>query len=240
MSVKVSVIIPCLWTEPEFFDLTVNCLKSLRRDLQILLIADDASFASNVNKGLSAATGDIIIVSNNDVEFIQADWLDHLLKPLKEGYGIASIRTSDADGWGVEDRYEDNAKFGSLWAMTRETYNTLGRLDESFGRGYYEDLDYWRRAQEAGIKITKNHAGLVEHKGAATFNKFGDKLLKMHYEAMLNYANKYPDSTYLMPQGDGLILLDEYDLPDMTEDEVKNLKEMCISREELVELIKKG
>ena len=167
---RVSVVIPCLWTEQKFFDMTVECLKTLRKDVQIIVIANNEGYATNVNAGLRAATGDYLIVSNNDIEFIQPDWLEHLLNPLKEGYDISSIRTTDADGWETEDIIEENAKFGSLWCMKRAVYETIGGLDESYGKGYFEDLDYQKRATDAGFRVAKNHAGIVEHKGKATFS----------------------------------------------------------------------
>jgi len=167
---KVSVIIPCLWTDQKYIDMTFKCVKSMGDIGEVLIVADQKSFAKNVNVGLKAATGDILIICNNDIEFIQPDWLDHLLKPLDYGYDISSIRTTDSDGWQTEDKITEADKFGSLWAMKRSVYETVGLLDESFGN-YFEDLDYQKRAEDAGFKVAKNHAGLVEHIGKATFSE---------------------------------------------------------------------
>lgn len=183
MKDKISIIVPCLF-RLELIDMIAECIRGLSTEHQLILIGND-SYAINVNNGLKAATGDYLVICNNDIEFIQPDWLDHLLKPLKEGYGISSIRTSDSDGYTVEDRYEENAKFGSLWAMTRETYNKLGPIAEHYGN-YFEDLDYWRKAQTMGIKIVKNHAGLVDHKGKASFKLIDPQDLQ-YYEAMEKY-----------------------------------------------------
>jgi GT2 family glycosyltransferase len=187
MSDRVSIIIPCLF-RPEFLPMISKCLEGLSTDYQVILIGND-SYAINVNNGLKAATGDYLVICNNDIEFLQLDWLDHLLKPLKEGYDISSIRVSDSDGFTVEDRYEEDAKFGSLWAMTRKTYETLGPLDESFGN-YFEDLDYHQRAKEAGLRVVKNHAGLVDHQGKATFKEV-DPEDKNYQEAMDKFKIKY-------------------------------------------------
>lgn len=166
---KVSVIIPCLWSRPEFIDMTFKCVKTMGDIGQVLIVANNAGYAENVNVGLKEASGDVLIICNNDIEFIQPDWLKHLLKPLLEGYDISSIRTTDSDGWETEDKITEGDKFGSLWAMKRKVYETIGGLDESFGKGYFEDLDYHKRAEDSGFKIAKNHAGLVEHIGKATF-----------------------------------------------------------------------
>lgn len=217
---EVSLILPCYWATEELIDITVECLNSLNdttnaQPSEVLIINDgspinagfedetdfaqhmeqidrkkNGGYAAAVNTGLFHATGDILIISNNDIEFIQPDWLTHLLKPLHEGYAISSIRTTDSDGWETDDYYEDDAKFGSLWAMKREVYETIGGLDESFGKGYFEDLDYQKRATLAGFKVVKNHAGIAEHKGKATF-KVTDPDDSAYFAAMERFKEKY-------------------------------------------------
>lgn len=172
---KVSIIIPCLF-KPELLDMIKKCISGLSLDCQVILIGNDG-YAVNVNNGLRAATGDYLVICNNDIEFIQDGWLDHLLKPLKEGYDISSIRTSGSDGWTVEDKITEDDYFGSIWAITREVYETIGGLDEAFIKGTFEDKDYYNRAKSAGFRIGKNHAGLVLHEGRAT-----NKIVFPNYE----------------------------------------------------------
>lgn len=196
----ISIIIPCYWATTDLIETTIKCINSLNdttdKEPSECLIIDDASphelelidttdwaqrfevisrnrnggYAAAVNTGLFYSKGDPIIICNNDIEFIQPDWLNHLLIPL-ENYDICSIRTSDTDGYLTKNRLEEGAKFGSIWAMRRKVYETIGGLSEEFGRGYFEDLDYQRRAEDAGFKVIKNHAGLVEHTGKATFKE---------------------------------------------------------------------
>lgn len=166
-----SIIVPCLWSNTELFEMTTaSLLNLLDEPLQIIVIADRQPYSVNANVGLRAATGDIIIVTNNDIGYIQFDWLKHLLLPLETGYDISSIRTSDSDGWGVEPYIEDGAKFGSIFAMRRKVYETIGGFDEQF-KGYFADLDYQKRAEDAGFRVGKNHAGIVEHQGKATYSQ---------------------------------------------------------------------
>lgn len=210
----ISVVIPCLWSDPKYIDMTFQCVKSMGNIGQIIVVGNNAGFAENVNAGLRAATGDVIIVCNNDVEFIQHDWLEHLLKPIEDGYGIVSIRSSDCDGWATEDRLEENAKFGSIWAITRESFEKIGYLDERFGMGLFEDLDYWRRAREAGVKIAKNHAGLVEHQGKATF-KEADPNNDMFMKNMFIYKQKWGDKAHIIEtQPNAILLVDDYEIAD--------------------------
>lgn len=203
---KINIIIPCYWVTPELVDMTSQCLQSLGEKDGVLVVDDGSpleypsdirlpenqGYAAAVNAGLDGADGDYLVICNNDIIFIQPDWLDHLLKPLKESAGISTIRTTEPDGWQTEDRYEENAHFGSLWAMTRETYEALGPLDERFGKGYGEDMDYWHRARNAGIRIVKNHNGLAEHVGKATF-KITDPQDTAFFKCAFTYKQKWGD-----------------------------------------------
>lgn len=210
---KASIIIPCY--RPNYLDKLTKCLSSIEIEAEILPIISDLSYAKNVNIGLKAATGDFLVVSNNDIEFIQPDWLDHLLEPLKEGYAISSIRTSDSDGFATEDKYEENAKFGSIWAITRDTFENLGLLEEGFGRGYYEDQDYWRRARMAGLRIVKNHAGVVEHTGKGTFKEVDPEGWDLMH-ATICYKKKWDNECrlYLNPTSGGVLLVDDFEKDD--------------------------
>lgn len=215
---KITMVIPCYWATVELVDMTLTCINSANdtSDIGQTILVDDGSpvklevidgtdfasdyeviprkknggYAAAVNTGLFYAKGDIIIVCNNDIEFIQPNWLIHLLKPLQEGYDIASIRTTDADGWETEDRIEADAKFGSIWAMKRKVYDTIGGLDESFGKGYFEDLDYQKRSKAAGFTSAKNHAGIVEHRGKATFRTI-DPADDAYNHAMARFQEKW-------------------------------------------------
>lgn len=181
---------PCLWVNDELLEMTEECISGLYPYVdQLIVINDEGGYAETVNKGLKIADGDILLISNNDIVFVDPNWLEHITSPLKD-YDICSIRTSDSDGWVTEDRLEEGAKFGSIWAMKRIVYETIGGLDESFGKGYAEDLDYRRRALNAGFKIVKNHNGLVEHHGKATFKKV-DPEDESYRSAMKRYKEKW-------------------------------------------------
>jgi GT2 family glycosyltransferase len=187
-----SLIMPCYFANPKMVKMTQECyysLKDTNYNDQVIIVDDGSpikgnvgmtgihkfirlpknkGYAGAVNAGLAEAEGDYLIICNNDIEFIQHDWLNHLLKGFNEGYDIVSIRTTDADGWLEDNFISEGDKFGSFWAMRREVYEKIGGLDESFGN-YFEDLDYQKRAEDAGFRVGKNHAGIVHHYGKSTF-----------------------------------------------------------------------
>lgn len=186
-----SVIIPCYFLDESYITMTEKCVQSLKDttdDLEIIIIDDgspispkpidgtkyfgrtiNGGYTSAVNLGLYRATGDVLIIANNDITFLPG-WYEALMKPIEMGYDISTIRTTDCDGWETEDKITDDDKFGSLFAMKREVYDLLGGFSKRF-RGYFADLDYRRRALNAGLKIGKNHNGLVEHIGKKTYSE---------------------------------------------------------------------
>ncbi len=196
---KTSLIIPAYFYDSDIALMTSQCLMSACGDKpdEVILVNDgsppgndiistlqplyslgvldvridretNGGYSAAANDGLRAATGDVIIVGNNDLTF-HTSWLTGLLKPLRDGYDIATCWTSDQD---VKREYgiEDDAKFGSLFAMTRSAYERLGGFDEQF-RGYFADLDYRNRALDMGLKIGKNLHMVVDHLAKATYKK---------------------------------------------------------------------
>lgn len=212
-----SLIIPCYWTDSESEFMTIRCLKSVHDNHNKIykIIVNDGSprngksadlyqqytdlidlridlpenlgYCQAVNAALEAAQGDVIIVGNNDLEF-PPKWLTQLVKPL-DAYDIVTCWTSDQNDIVKQKSIEEDAKFGSLFAMKRTVYDTIGGFDPQF-RGYFGDLDYRRRALDAGFKIGKNLNLVVKHQAKATYNKT-DPNDKEYKKAMVLYEAKW-------------------------------------------------
>lgn len=199
VATRTSLIIPAYFYDKDIAVMTSTCLLSVwgDRPSEVILVNDgspegndsintlhplysdgildkridrpvNGGYSAAVNDGLKEATGDVLIVGNNDLTF-HVSWLTGLLKPLRDGYDIATCWTSDQDVK-IEYGIEEDAKFGSLFAMRRRVYDKLGGFDEQF-RGYFADLDYRRRAIDAGFKIGKNLHMCVKHEAKATYRK---------------------------------------------------------------------
>lgn len=186
---RTSLIITAYHADQEMADLTIKCLASLKDRPDEVIVVDDCSplligldgvdtyfrretnggFPECANSGFELARGDILILSNNDITFTDG-WLEAILKPLLEGYDISHVNVSDQGDY-IKDEITEDDFFGSLWAMTRKVYETLGGFDEDFKKGTFEDKDYYLRAKRAGFKIGKNHAMEVGHIGRATMDK---------------------------------------------------------------------
>lgn len=186
----ISVIIPAYYATQELVDITARCLYSLSitfQDGEVILVDDGSpiramheastidirlpenqGYSAATNAGLEAASGSIIVVGNNDLTFHQM-WLTELLRPLEEGFDVATCWTSDQK-YKLKPIIEENAYFGSIFAMKREVYDTIGGFDEQF-RGYFADNDYRLRMLEAGFTIGKNHNLVINHLAKATYSQ---------------------------------------------------------------------
>lgn len=189
----ISVIIPVYLNKPELYLIIDKCLKSVPKDCELITVDDcsplevpwemtyrnevNKGFTATVNKGLSLATGNSLVVMNDDITLEPGD-LDMFCDEIE---GIISPKTID-EGLG------DN--FGSIWGMSRATYELLGGLDENLVH-YFSDLEYYHRAKSKGVPVTKRLDVCVSHVGSATYGEHSHsyKQDKETWEKI--YENRY-------------------------------------------------
>ena len=166
----ISLIIPALYANKELMEMTQRCIDSIgffNGEIILQVDEDGSGYSYTTNRALERADGSILVVGNNDLIFHE-NWLVELLFPISLGCDIATVWTSDQDNIVLEDRIEYDAKFGSLFAMTRSVYETLGGFDEQF-KGCFTDTDFRRRALDNGFRIGKNLSSVVHHEAKATY-----------------------------------------------------------------------
>lgn len=206
----ISVIIPAYYINEEYVEMTQDCVNSVKAhfDVDEIIVVNDGSpikaeidFAKNihleenggyakaVNAGVDAASGDILIILNNDTLVLE-NTIQALTTLITKGYDIASVRSTDSDGYETKDKITENDKFGCCWAIRSPVFYDLGMLSTDFGRGYAEDLALWHDAKEKGYKIGKDHSATVFHEGKKTFAEI-DPDDEYYMEALMKYQEKY-------------------------------------------------
>lgn len=178
-------------------DGTVDWLQAQAAEHQHYKLVENGinlGFAKGCNQGIEAASGDFILLLNNDV-IVTADWLAGLLECLdtSDKTGIVGPMTNNISGVqrlvtvGYE-RLEDLPAFaasyrerfrhrriaqrrivGFCMLFRRRLVEEIGLLDEQFGSGNFEDDDYCVRAALAGY--TNMIAGdvFIHHYGSVSF-----------------------------------------------------------------------
>jgi GT2 family glycosyltransferase len=160
------------------------------------VILNDANlgFAAGNNVGLAAAAGDYLLLLNNDT-YVTPNWvrtmINHLrrnpeigiLGPVTNNIGNEArieIHYADMDGMKQAAAAWTRRHAGALFdirtvaffcvAMPRSTYERCGPLDEAFGIGFFEDDDYCRRVEAAGLRVACADDVFVHHHLSASFD----------------------------------------------------------------------
>jgi GT2 family glycosyltransferase/glycosyltransferase involved in cell wall biosynthesis len=164
-------------------------------NIKVILNGENLGFAAGNNVGIKAASGDFIILLNNDT-FGTPGWIFGLIRHLRENSSIGlvgpvtnnigneaklDIDYHDMKSMFTESFKHTSANRGNLLSVptiaffcvgfSRDLVDQVGLLDEQFGQGFFEDDDYCRRVTEEGYKIVIAEDVFVHHHLSATFSR---------------------------------------------------------------------
>jgi GT2 family glycosyltransferase len=241
MSARVSVIIPN-WNRAGLLDAALTCLRRQTRSADEILVVDNGSndasidvaakagarvielrensgFCRAVNEGIRAATGDWIVILNNDVE-VGDEWLAILLDRaiardawFATGKLIASDRPTHLDGaWDAVCRGACAWRCGTArpdgpaWNNERpirfapftaalfraELFHRVGPLDDMF-ESYLEDVDFGIRCATNGYSGVYVPGATARHLGSATLGRWHkDTVRRISRNQLLLVARHFP------------------------------------------------
>ncbi len=160
-----------------------------------ILNDSNLGFSAGNNVGLAAASGDYLILLNNDT-CVTPNWIRTLVNHLKRNpdIGILGPVTNNIGNEArIEVQYDGMEQMRAVAAaytrrhigelrpirtvaffcvaMPRSTYEKVGPLDEDFGVGFFEDDDYCRRVAQAGLEVACAEDVFVHHHLSASFDK---------------------------------------------------------------------
>lgn len=163
------------------------------RNRKLIQNDDNRGFAAGNNQGLEAATGDVLVLLNNDT-YVTPGWVRTMLWHLRRDPAaglVGPVTNNIGNEARIDIAYEDMSDMirqssrytlahpGSAMALPmvaffcvmlrRNVYERVGGLDEAFGIGFFEDDDYCRRVAEAGWKVVCAEDVFVHHHLSASF-----------------------------------------------------------------------
>lgn len=139
--------------------------------IKLVIIDKPIGFIKAINNSLKLAKNELILCLNSDVNLID-NWEERLL-PL----------CLDSKTGLIGPAMANNFILGCCIIFKKSVINTIGLLDEGFGLGYEEDVEYSKRVIDAGFNlgwaIHKEDFGYndeiefpINHKQGSTFKLF--------------------------------------------------------------------
>lgn len=163
-------------------------------NIKIIFNDTNLGFSAGNNVGIKLSTGDIIVLLNSDA-FPPPGMIGKLADHLKtdKQLGMVGPVTNAAGneqciytpGGDMSEKIETGLRYASSGnddvltayrldfccvAIPRRVFDRVGLLDEDFGRGYFEDLDYSLRVKTAGFTLGVAEDSFVYHRGSASFS----------------------------------------------------------------------
>lgn len=202
-------------------------------NLRIALNSSNLGFAAANNIGLKLATGDYLVLLNNDT-VVTRGWMSALIRHLHVNRKIGMIgpvsnaisneakvevdytRLEDMPAWAADyvGRHDGEIFPIPMLAMfcvaiRREVFEKVGYLDERFGIGMFEDDDYCRRLEDAGYELRCARDSFVHHWQRASFRLIGEEeYLRVYEENQKKFHRKWsggrPPASDLTPYADQL------------------------------------
>ncbi len=240
----VSAIVPT-WNRADLVESIVTNLRAQTRPADQIVIVDNGSedgtqivarelgadlvvfpenrgFAAAINVGIQKATGDWLLIVNNDV-LLEPTWIERLLATLEREnvfFGAGKLLQKDNPsvldgswdlvsraayawrcGWGRRD--------GAVWSVPRRiwfapmtaalfhrrVFARVGLLETRF-ESYYEDVDFGIRCALAGLEGIYEPGAVAAHMGKTTFGKHGARVMYLTARnQVLLLAKHYPPET---------------------------------------------
>ncbi|MBB3113636.1 GT2 family glycosyltransferase [Paenibacillus phyllosphaerae] len=166
----------------------------VQQGIRLIALPANTGFPAACNRGLRLASGDNLLLLNNDVT-VSGGWLSGMLEALQgiEGAGMVGPVSNYVSGRQKADHpFTSLADFhraaaevyaqqlepqpimrlvGFCMLFKRELYDRIGELDERFSPGHYEDDDYCLRARMHGFSLYMCPRVFVHHEGSASFKR---------------------------------------------------------------------
>jgi GT2 family glycosyltransferase len=186
-------------------------------DVELIRNGRNLGFSAGNNIGLRAASGEVLVLLNQDTR-VHAGWLTALALAFEEpGVGIVGCKLLYPDGTiqhaggylhgprgltghvgryaaadGQFDQLADvDFVTGAALAINRGSLAQIGPLDEGFRPAYYEDIDWCYRARSASYRVLYQPQAVVTHHESTATGTLGFEHTYAQYQGRLRFLLKH-------------------------------------------------
>lgn len=191
--------------------------------VKIVLNKTNRGFAGGNNDGIDVSDGEYLILLNNDT-LVTRGWMTNMVKHCRasDKVGIVgAVTNSIGNEAQIPVEYTDVAAmpafaYGYTAVHMNKTYphdgvlamfcvmfsrrmvDLIGKLDENYGIGMFEDDDYSVAANRAGFELVLPEDVFIHHFGSVSFKKLEDEKHRKLFEQNKAYFERKWNTTWHM------------------------------------------
>ena len=147
---RISLVIPTKQDNDHKAELLAQCVGSFSQYVdEIIIISEDIkNLAQKINMGLVKASGDFIIVANDDLTLVSGDLRDLCIEN--------TVTSPLVNNMGKE-------LSGHIWCIPKNILTIVGYMYQGYEVAYYDDDDYFRKIAEHDIAVKRVQSVNVSH-----------------------------------------------------------------------------
>lgn len=193
---------------------TKQLIQTLPKDVKVVETGKNLGFAGGNNRGIEVATGDIIVLLNDDTR-VEPNWISALVEQFqaRPKAGICGGLLLSWDGatiqhaggivlpngltWHIgqgeplEGQYSDVRETeyvtGAVFAIHRKVLERLGLLEPTYFPLYFEEVEYCRQARKIGFEVLYVPKAIVYHRVMETSGQFSRRYFCRYHTNRLRF-----------------------------------------------------
>lgn len=204
-------------------------------DVLTIFNEENVGFPKGCNQGIEVATGDSVLLLNNDV-LVTDQWLSLMNDCLYSSDDIGAVGpvTNSAYGdqevlanystleemWDFANSYNSSSApkweqrlklIGFCMLIKKEVVEKVGLLDEIFSPGMCEDSDYSVRIMQTGYKLMLCQNVFIHHFGSTSFGEMPEQRQQLWNRNRVLFEEKWGFHTahHMQPREDLIDLMNE-------------------------------
>ena len=155
-------------------------------NMKVIYNKENLGYVGAINQGIDLALSlpekpDYILFANNDIEFSE-HWLERMVEKIEShpslgAMGPVSNAVAGLQHVQLNDRFGDGLHapvkylIGFFMMVKTSVVEEVGKLDDTYGKGFSDDLDYSIRMRLKGYKLGIARNVFIQHEGSASYKQ---------------------------------------------------------------------